>query len=70
MKKLKLSFNQFSEAETLSRSHMKRVLGGVSFGNSGVNTTVSGSPCQWDGDCPDGQKCYKAIEQSKMGVCS
>ena len=56
MKKLKLNFEQFSEAETLSRSHMK--------------TTVSGAPCQCDDDCPGTQTCFKAIEYSKMGVCS
>jgi len=69
MKKLKLNFEQFSEAETLSRSHMKSVLGGGTFGNEGVTTTVPGAPCQWDGDCPQGQKCLKAGQYSKMGVC-
>lgn len=69
MKKLKLNFEQFSEAETLSRSHMKSVLGGGTFGNEGVTTTVSGFPCQWDGDCPGEQTCFKTIENSKMGVC-
>ena len=69
MKKLKLNFEQFSEAETLSRSHMKSVLGGGPFGNEGVTTTVSGAPCQSDYDCPGTQTCFKTIENSKMGVC-
>lgn len=68
MKKLKLNFQQFSQVETLSRAHMRNVLGGNSFATGGV--TESGAPCQFSEDCPTGQSCHKIYEGDKMGTCS
>lgn len=54
MKKLKLNFQQFSQVETLSRAHMRNVLGG--------NFLATGDPsslatCQDDADCGENMHC-------------
>lgn len=67
MKKLKLNFEMFSQAETLSRTHMRSVLGGNSVSETtGSSTSVS---CQFHGDCPEGQYCHYSSEGGKKGVC-
>jgi len=68
MKKLKLNFQQFEQVETLSRTHMRNVLGGNLLATGDV--TISGAPCQTSTDCPEGQTCHKESEFDKMGTCS
>lgn len=48
MKKLKLNFQNFSQVETLSRTHMRNVLGGNSLATD-ENTTEA--TCHSDADC-------------------
>lgn len=54
MKKLKLNFQQFSQVETLSRSHMRNVLGGNSLATGDF---TSDATCKNDGDCGENMHC-------------
>lgn len=67
MKKLKLNFQQFSQVETLSRAHMRNVLGGNSLA---VGDTSSRATCIDNDDCPEGKKCKLDGVTSKYSYCS
>lgn len=62
MKKLKLNLQQFQGAEILTRSQLKKVLGGE--GGSDV-------PCNEDSDCADlGPNCFCFKKRGHCGCTS
>lgn len=67
MKKLKLNFQQFSQVETLSRAHMRNVLGGNSLA---AGDTSSRATCQFDWDCGDDETCKPDKDTPKFSYCS
>lgn len=66
MKKLKLNFQNFSQVETLSRTHMRNVLGGNSLA-TGESTT--GKVCTEKEECDDGQDCKIVDYDPKFRHC-
>lgn len=67
MKKLKLNFQQFSQVETLSRAHMRNVLGGNSLATGDPSSRAT---CQDKDDCPAGKECKLDGVTSKYSYCS
>lgn len=63
MKKLKLNFQNFSQVETLSRTHMRNVLGGNSLA---TGDSTSDATCKEDDDCGVNQYC---IFDAKVWRC-
>lgn len=66
MKKLKLNFQNFSNVESLSRSHMRKVLGGNSLM---VGDESTGKVCDDNSQCPKGTTCQKVSYDTKFMHC-
>lgn len=64
MKKLKLNLQHFEGAEVLTRSQLKKVLGGDDGGGSGDGGSVA---CKSDDDCND--ICCNCFCLTKIGKC-
>lgn len=73
MKKLKLSFSDYGNAEVLSREQLKKIMGGDGSGDDGV---VPMAKCSCDGSssftcsCNNVQTCLNSNCTNGEGVCN